>query len=189
MTGHIAGYDLAEQIGIGGFGAVYKAYQPELERDVAIKVILPEYAAHPDFIRRFEIEAQMIARLEHLHIVPLYDYWRDPGGAYLVMRSLRGGNLRGVLMNQPKLEATRVARLVGQMAAALNAAHLRNVIHRGVNPENILLDEFGNAYLADFNFARDMRFPSTVHRFGPAALAAREQFTVLNRQAHHTSPG
>lgn len=177
MTGHIAGYDLAEQIGIGGFGAVYKAYQPELERDVAIKVILPEYAAHPDFIRRFEIEAQMIARLEHLHIVPLYDYWRDPGGAYLVMRYLRGGNLRGVLMNQPKLEATRVARLVGQMAAALNAAHLRNVIHRDVKPENILLDEFGNAYLADFNIARDLRFPSTGERFGTAAYAAPEQFT------------
>ncbi len=177
MTGHIAGYDLAEQIGIGGFGAVYKAYQPELERDVAIKVILPEYAAHPDFIRRFEIEAQMIARLEHLHIVPLYDYWRDPGGAYLVMRYLRGGNLRGVLMNQPKLEATRVARLVGQMAAALNAAHLRNVIHRDVKPENILLDEYGNAYLADFNIARDLRFPSTGERFGTAAYAAPEQFT------------
>jgi len=177
MTGRIAGYNLAEQIGIGGFGAVYRAVQPDLEREVAIKVILPEQAGQPGFIRRFEVEAQMIARLEHLHIVPLYDYWRDPGGAYLVMRYLRGGNLRGLLLNQPKLEAARVARLIGQMAAALAAAHAQNIIHRDVKPENILLDEYGNAFLADFNIARDLKMPSTGERFGTAAYAAPEQFT------------
>jgi len=74
--------------------AVYKAYQPVIGRDVAIKVILPQLANHPDFIRRFEVEAQLVARLEHPHIVPLYDYWRDPSGAYLVMRWLKGGSLQ-----------------------------------------------------------------------------------------------
>lgn len=80
----IKGYELQERIGAGGFGAVYKAHQSTVGREVAMKIILPHFANHPDFIRRFETEAQLVARLEHLHIVPLYDYWRDPDGAYLV---------------------------------------------------------------------------------------------------------
>src|SRR5215212_8498032 len=82
----LRGYELGEQVGAGGFGAVYRANQPSVGREVAIKVILPEYANHPEFIRRFESEAHLVARLEHPHIVPLHDYWREPGGAYLVMR-------------------------------------------------------------------------------------------------------
>ncbi|MCA9893374.1 MAG: protein kinase, partial [Anaerolineae bacterium] len=93
----IKGYALREQLGSGGFGAVYRAYQEEVQREVAIKIILPHYANQPDFIRRFEAEAQTIAQLEHPYIVPLYDYWRDPNGAYLVMRLLRGGSIRDVL--------------------------------------------------------------------------------------------
>src|SRR5262245_7855505 len=90
----IKGYHLRECLGAGGFGEVYKASQPAVGRDVAIKIILPGLANQPEFIRRFETEAQVIARLEHQCIVPLYDYWRDPDGAYLVMRWLRGGSLR-----------------------------------------------------------------------------------------------
>ena len=98
LTGRaIRGYALGEKIGSGGMGAVYRATQPTFEREVAIKIILPQYANHPDFIRRFEAEAQLVARLEHPHIVPLYDYWREPGVAYLVMRLLRGGSLRGLI--------------------------------------------------------------------------------------------
>src|SRR5215468_6666216 len=96
----IKGYELREQIGAGGFGAVYRAHQPSVGREVAIKVILPERANNLDFIRRFEVEAQVIARLEHPHIVPLYDYWRDPDGAFLVMRWL-DGNLRAALQRGP----------------------------------------------------------------------------------------
>jgi serine/threonine protein kinase len=93
----IKSYELHELIGAGGFGEVYRAYQPQVRREVAIKVILPQYANQPDFIRRFEAEAQMVAQLEHPHIVPLYDFWREPEGAYLVMRWLRGGTLAGAL--------------------------------------------------------------------------------------------
>jgi len=86
LTGKsIRGYELRELIGAGGFGVVYRAYQPLVRREVAMKIILPERANQPDFVRRFETEAQLVARLEHLHIVPLYDYWRDPDGAYLVI--------------------------------------------------------------------------------------------------------
>src|SRR5215510_11074061 len=93
----IKGYELRERIGAGGFGMVYRAYQAAVGREVAVKIILPECANQPDFIRRFEVEAQVVARLEHIHIVPLYDYWREPNGAYLVMRWLRGGSLRDAL--------------------------------------------------------------------------------------------
>ena len=150
---HIKGYELREKIGAGGFGAVYRASQPVVGREVAIKVILPQYANHPDFIRRFEMEAQLVARLENPFIVPLYDYWRDPEGAYLVMRYLRGGSLRDRLKVGP-LTLTETARLVDQMAAALTVAHRNGVIHRDLKPANILLDEEGNAYLTDFGIAK-----------------------------------
>jgi len=103
----IKGFDLIERIGAGGFGAVYRAKQSTVGREVAVKIILPGLANSPDFIRRFEAEAQLVARLEHMHIVPLYDYWRDPSGAYLVMRLLRGGSLKDAIEQGPyDLEAS-----------------------------------------------------------------------------------
>ncbi|MGD8750623.1 MAG: serine/threonine-protein kinase, partial [Anaerolineales bacterium] len=151
----IRGYQLRERIGAGGFGEVYRAYQAVVEREVAIKVILPVYANHPDFIRSFESEARIIARLEHPHIVPLYDYWREPDGAYLVMRWLPGGNLRQSLQETP-WEPPRASRMLDQIASALAIAHNRGVVHRDLKPENILLDEAGNAYLSDFGVAKDL---------------------------------
>jgi DNA-binding SARP family transcriptional activator len=97
----VRGYELRERLGAGSFGVVYRAYQPAVKRDVAVKIIRPEFANQPDFIRRFDIEAQLAARLEHPHIVPLYDYWRDPEGAYLVMRWLKGGSLQDALAHGP----------------------------------------------------------------------------------------
>jgi WD40 repeat protein/DNA-binding SARP family transcriptional activator len=151
----IRGYEIRERIGAGSFAVVYRAYQPHVGREVAIKAILPQYANQPDFIRRFEAESQLVARLEHPHIVPLYDYWREPGGAYLVMRWLRGGSLRAALQRGPwKVEAA--TRLVDQIATALAAAHRQGVVHRDIKPANILLDEEDNAYLSDFGIAKDM---------------------------------
>jgi WD40 repeat protein/serine/threonine protein kinase len=152
---HIKGYELRETIGAGGFGAVYRAHQPLVGREVAIKIILPQYANHPDFIRRFEVEAQVIARLEHPHIIPLYDYWRDAEGAYLVMRFLRGGSLRATIKgNQMTLEAA--SKMLDHIAGALAVAHRQGVVHRDIKPDNILLDEEGNAYLTDFGIAKEL---------------------------------
>jgi len=150
--GSIRGFEIREHLGSGHTGAVYKAYQPVIGRDVAIKVILPQFANHPDFIRRFEVEAQLIARLEHPHIVPLYDYWRDPSGAYLVMRWLKGGNLQVDLSRGPWKPAAAV-ELVDQISAALSLAHRQGVVHCDIKPANILLDEESNAYLTDFGIA------------------------------------
>lgn len=151
----LRGYQLLEQIGEGTFGVVHRAIQPGVAREVALKAIRPGLAHHPEFVRRFEAEAQLVARLEHPHIVPLYDYWRDADGAHLVMRWLRGGSLKQLLREGP-LSPGRVVRLVDQVAAALDAAHRAGIVHRDVKPANILLDEEGNAYLSDFGIAKDL---------------------------------
>ncbi|MGD8753665.1 MAG: serine/threonine-protein kinase, partial [Anaerolineales bacterium] len=152
----IRGYKIQDPIGEGGFGVVYRAYQSVAERQVVIKVILPEYASHPEFARRFEAEVHTIAKLEHPHIVPLYDCWRDETGTYLVMRHLKGGNLRDQLDSGGELELAEIERILDQICDALEVAHEANVVHRDLKPENILLDERGNAYLTDFGIAKDL---------------------------------
>ena len=150
----IRGYEVRERIGAGYYGIVYRAYQPKVARDVAIKVIQPHFANKPGFIRRFESEAQLVARLEHPHIVPLYDYWREPNGAYLVMRWLRGGNLETAIARGP-WKTEPAAALIDQVSSALAVAHKQGVVHRDIKPANILLDEEGNAYLTDFGIAKE----------------------------------
>ena len=151
----LKGYKLEERIGAGGFGTVYRARQSTVDREVAIKIILPAFANNPDFIRRFESEAHTIARLEHPHITPLIDFWRDPEGAYLVMRYLRGGSIRDALQDGP-YELIAASQVIDQIASALDFAHRHKVIHRDIKPANILLDEDGNAYLADFGIAKEL---------------------------------
>jgi WD40 repeat protein/DNA-binding SARP family transcriptional activator len=145
----VRGYELREQVGGGDLGVVYRAYQPSVGREVAIKAIRPELVNQQSFVRGFEAEAQLVVQLEHPHLVPLSDYWRDPEGAYLVMRWLRGGSLQQALDRGPwNLEPA--ARLLSQVAGALAYAHRQGVVHRNVKPANVLLDEDGNAYLTDF---------------------------------------
>ncbi len=157
LTGQvIKTYELKELIGKGGFGAVYRAYQQFIGREVAIKIILPEHANRPEFIRRFETEAQLVARLEHPHIVPLYDYWREPSGAYLVMRWLRGGSVQDSLEKDGVWSPQSVSHVLNQIAEALHVAHRQGIIHRDIKPENILLDENNNAYLSDFGIAKEL---------------------------------
>lgn len=157
LTGQvIKTYELKEKIGEGGFGAVYRAHQKLIGREVAIKIILPRHANQPDFVRRFETEAQLVARLEHPYIVPLYDYWREPTGAYLVMRWLRGGSLEEHIKEVGSYSAREVSRILNQICEALIVAHRQGVIHRDLKTENILLDENGNAFLTDFGIAKDL---------------------------------
>lgn len=150
----VPGYELGEVIGVGAFGSVYRATQPSIGREVAIKVVLPELADDPRFVQRFEAEAQLVARIEHPHVVPLYDYWRRPGGAFLVFRLLRGGTLADRIAVGP-MPLEDVDRIVTEMCGALGAAHALGVVHRDVKPANVIFDELGNSYLADFGIAVD----------------------------------
>jgi ABC-type oligopeptide transport system substrate-binding subunit/DNA-binding SARP family transcriptional activator/tRNA A-37 threonylcarbamoyl transferase component Bud32 len=149
------GFELKEEIGAGAYGVVYRAFQPAAGRNVAIKIILPKYADQPDFAARFDAEAQMVARLEHPHIVPLYDTWRDENGAHLVMRLLSGGSLKDLLKTGP-LEPEAAVKLIEQVASALHVAHKKGIVHRDLKPSNILFDKEGNAYLSDFGIAKNL---------------------------------
>ncbi len=148
----VPGYELLEVIGEGAFGAVYRAVQPSVGREVAVKVVRAALADDPRFVQRFEAEAQLVARLEHPHVVPLYDFWRRPGGAFLVFRLLRGGSLHDRIEGGP-LTIEEATRLIDELGAALVAAHALGVVHRDVKPANVLFDESGNSYLADFGIA------------------------------------
>jgi WD40 repeat protein/DNA-binding SARP family transcriptional activator/energy-coupling factor transporter ATP-binding protein EcfA2 len=148
----LRGYELGEKLGQGSFGSVFRAVHSSTGREVAVKIILPEYANDPDFIRRFESEAQNIARLEHPFIIPLYDYWREPGCAYLVTRLLKGGNLEQALQRGP-FDLDRAVKLVDELADGLQAAHQRGLVHQRLKPSDILFDDAGHAYLYDLGMA------------------------------------
>jgi len=151
----LPGYELREQVGTGAFGVVHRAYQPSVGREVAIKIIKPEYANDPEFIRHFEVEAQLVARLEHPHIVPLHDYWRSPEGAYLVMRWLGGGTLKDRIA-AGRLTIDEAHGILADIGPALAFAHRRGVVHRDIKLSNVLLDDEGGAYLSDFGIASDI---------------------------------
>ncbi len=149
-------FTIRERIGQGGMATVYRATQTPVNRDVALKIISLDAAqgARDDFRRRFANEAELIASLEHIHILPIYDYGIVTDDlAYIAMRLLRGGSLAG-LLNEGQLGLERAADLFTQIARGLAYAHRHNVIHRDIKPSNILLDDAGNAYLTDFGLAR-----------------------------------
>jgi WD40 repeat protein/DNA-binding SARP family transcriptional activator len=146
----LRGYRLLEKIDEGPNGVVFRAIQPHVERDVAVKIVHEGIAAAPDFVRRFERDAQSVAALEHPHIAPVYDYWREPGRAYVVSRYLRGGSLRVLEDRGGRLERARALRVLEQISLGLAFAHRQGVTHGNVGSSNVLFDPEGNAYLADF---------------------------------------
>ncbi len=146
----LRGYRLLEKIDDGPTGVVFRAIQPHVERDVAVKIFHEAIASDPAFVRRFEPGAQAVAALEHPHIAPIYDYWREPGRAYIVSRYLRGGSLRALEDRGEPLERDRALRVVEQISLALAFAHRQGIAHGNVGTSNVLFDPEGNAYLGDF---------------------------------------
>ena len=146
----LRGYRVGAAVGEGAHGIVYRAVQPGVGREVAVKTIRAQLADDPDFIRRFDAEAQLVANLEHPHIVPIYDYWREPGGAYIVMRLL-ADNLGTRLATGP-MDVSAAATITRQLGGALATAHRAGVVHGDIKPSNVLVDD-SSAYLADFGVA------------------------------------
>jgi serine/threonine protein kinase len=153
MIGSSVGpYRIVARLGRGGMAAVYKAYQPGLDRYVALKVLPAHLADEPGFAERFRREARAVARLEHPHILPVYDFGREGDLSYIAMRYVEGGTLKA-LLGKP-LDLALIVDLIGQIGEALDYAHGHGVIHRDVKPSNVLLDEGNWALLTDFGVAR-----------------------------------
>jgi len=169
LGGRLRGYELQEKLGEGAFGVVWRAAQPAVGRDVAVKVIRPKLSNRPDFVRRFEAEAKLVASLEHPHIVPIFDFWRDPDGAYLVMRLMRSGLDPAAAVTW---EPVRVLRMAGQIGSGLAYAHRKGLHHADLHPGNVLLDSEGNAYLADFGLATSLNLGTATP---PEGYASPEQ--------------
>ncbi len=157
-TSVIAGYRVEEIIGRGGMGVVYRADQLALGRPVALKLIATSHAHDPTFRARFTTESRLAASIEHANVIPVYEAGEDDGLLFIAMRLVDGPDLAQVLHETGPLEPARVARLAGQIAGALDAAHSRGLIHRDVKPANVLLttDTPEHAYLTDFGVAKQI---------------------------------
>jgi serine/threonine protein kinase/tetratricopeptide (TPR) repeat protein len=149
----LGSYEIRAELGRGGMATVYRAYQPAVDRDVAIKVIHAASLHDPAMLDRFRREARLIARLEHPHILPIYDFDGLNAPPYIVMRYLDRGTLRDLLNSRP-LPLPEAARLLAQVAAALDYAHQQGIVHRDIKPSNILLDRHGTLFVSDFGIAR-----------------------------------
>ncbi len=150
----IGGYEVLGLIGRGGMASVYRARQLSIGRIVALKV-LPGYFMHEEtFLKRFQREAQAIARLQHPRILPVYDYGEDKDVPYIAMAYIEGGSLAEMIQQEGGLPLDEASRLLVQIAEGLDFAHEQGVIHRDFKPSNVLLDGRRNAYLADFGIAK-----------------------------------
>ena len=146
-------YRIISKIGQGGMATVYKAYQPSMDRNVAIKVLPSQLAESKEFTARFQQEARIIARLEHPYILPVFDYGESDGISYFVMRYLEAGTLKTKMEAGP-LPLKEIDRLFTQLAEALSYAHSHGIIHRDLKPANALVDDRGNLFLTDFGIAK-----------------------------------
>jgi serine/threonine protein kinase len=146
-------YELLEEIGHGGMATVYRAYQPSMDRYVAIKVIRNAIRQDSKSLDRFTREAKLVAKLEHPHILPVHDYDATNDPPYIVMRYLPTGTLKDI-MERAKLSFSEVIFLMSQVSSALDYAHRQGVVHRDIKPSNIMVDSDGNAFLTDFGIAR-----------------------------------
>lgn len=158
MTNNLIGqrlgqYEVIALTGAGGMSNVYRAHQASVGRDVAIKVISAQLGAQTGFSQRFEREARIVARLEHPHILSVYDYGQQDNLVYLVMRLMPGGTLSD-LIARGALSLEQCYHILSQIGDALDYAHRNGVVHRDIKPSNVLFDGTGNAYLSDFGIAR-----------------------------------
>jgi eukaryotic-like serine/threonine-protein kinase len=170
----IGRYEIERELGRGGMAMVYLAHDPLMDRQVAVKVLPRQFTFDPNFRSRFQREAKIIARLEHPAIVPVYDFGEYDDQPYLVMRYMAGGSLRQRLKDGP-LPLDEVARLYGRLAPALDKAHRQNIIHRDLKPDNVLFDDEGLPYLADFGIARLAEASQTMTVAGTPAYMSPEQ--------------
>ncbi|MCA9901336.1 MAG: serine/threonine protein kinase, partial [Anaerolineales bacterium] len=149
----VGNYRIEEKLGQGGMATVYKAHHERLDRPVAVKVLHAIFKDDDTFLRRFTREAQVVARLEHPNIVPVYDFAEHEGYPYLVMRFVQGQTLKEKL-SQGTLSTKEMLHVASRVADGLDHAHKQGVLHRDIKPSNILLTKGGGGFIADFGLAR-----------------------------------
>jgi serine/threonine-protein kinase len=203
----LGGFEIVDLAGRGGMGVVYRAWDPTLGRDVALKVIAPALAREPGFAQRFRRESRIAARIEHPNVVPVFAAGEDQGRLFIAMRFVDGIDL-GHLLLQSDLSPAEAADVVSQVADALDAAHAHGLVHRDVKPANVLVvdDERGGrrAYLTDFGLTiegdrthgltRTGQWVGTVAYVAPeqirgATVDARTDVYALGGVLHHCLTG
>ena len=177
-----ANYELENEIGRGGMGIVYCARDKRLKREIAVKVLPPELSFRADIRQRFLREAETAAQLNHPNIVPIYTVEERDNLVYFVMAYIKGDNLGQRLQQHGPMPPVEVRRILREVADALAYAHHRNVIHRDIKPDNIIIDEeTGRAMVTDFGIARaltdsgDSRLTATGMAIGTPAYMSPEQ--------------
>ena len=155
----IAGYRIEGVAGRGGMGVVYRANQLALDRDVALKIISPQHAGDASFRERFKRESRLAASIRHPNVISIYDAREESELLFITMDYVEGTDLRELIRSSGRLEPQRAARIVSQVADALDAAHARGLVHRDIKPANVLIaDEGGreHAYLTDFGLTKEV---------------------------------
>jgi thiol-disulfide isomerase/thioredoxin/tetratricopeptide (TPR) repeat protein len=179
-------YELLEELGHGGMGIVFRARQKSLQRTVALKMILAGHLATLEQLRRFRMEAEAAASLDHPNIVPVYHVGEVEGLPYYVMKFMEGGSLRDRL-RQTRFQPREVAALVATLARAVHYAHQRGILHRDLKPANILLDPEDRPHIVDFGLARHLAAHTTTQTgsvagtpayMAPEQAAGRKDLTV-----------
>src|SRR5947209_20361330 len=178
MLGELGDYELLEEVGRGGQGVVYRAHQKSLNRTVALKVIGLGQWATKTHLKRFRLEAEAAASLEHPGIVPIHEVGEREGTCYFSMGFIEGDQLDAVVRREP-MSVRRAAELIAKVARTVHYAHEHHILHRDIKPGNILLDQEGEPHLTDFGLARLVEIESTVTRtteaLGTPSYMAPEQ--------------
>src|SRR5882724_6299188 len=178
LLGELGDYELLEEVGRGGQGVVFRARQKSLNRIVALKVISLGQWASKAHLRRFRLEAEAAARLEHPGIVPIHEVGERDGQCYFSMKFVEGGQLDEVVKHTP-LSIRRAVELIAKVARTVHYAHEHGILHRDIKPGNILLDAKGEPHLTDFGLARLVESESSVTHtldvFGTPSYMAPEQ--------------
>src|ERR1700743_1188025 len=153
---HVGHYRLDQLLGVGGMGEVFRAYDAQRDRFIALKLLPEVFSDDQEYLKRFQRESHVAARLREPHVIPIHDFGEIDGRLFIDMRLVDGADIRTMLDDHGPIEPQRAVTLLGQVAQALDAAHADQLVHRDIKPSNILVTANDFVYVVDFGIARPM---------------------------------